>query len=249
MSSVPKGQEDQLALFDAGQVQQTWRVRESTRARRLTVRVLPGGRVEIVVPPGTRAPTVQHFVTRHRGWIERKVADYRHADLASTEQLPAEIHFQATAARYAVGYTCGPSAPRLQATTGQVTVSGDIARTTLVRHLLQRWLLRAAHNSLVPWLQSMASERALGVNKIQVRRQRTRWGSYSRAGTLSINACLMFQRPEVVRYLFIHELAHTVHLNHSRSFWRLVETLEPDWRQLDRELAAGWRSVPYWAIG
>ena len=249
MSGVAGGQEDQLALFDPGQVQQTWRVRESVRARRLTVRVLPGGRVEIVVPSGTRATTVQHFVMRHRGWIERKVADYRPTGLASPEQLPAEIHFQATAARYEVGYVAGATAPRLQQTSGQLTVSGDITRATLVRHLLQRWLLRAAHDGLVPWLQSMASEHELGVNRVQVRRQRTRWGSCSRAGTVSINACLMFQRPEVVRYLFVHELAHTLHMDHSRNFWRLVETLEPGWRKLDRELAAGWRSVPHWAIG
>ena len=246
---MAKGQEDQLALFDPGLTQQSWRVRESVRARRLTVRVLPGGRVEIVVPTGTRATTVQHFVARHRGWIERKVADYRHAGLASTEQPPTEIHFQATAARYDVGYVADPTALRLHESAGQLTVSGDIARVTLVRHLLQRWLLRAAHSSLVPWLQSMASEHGLGVNRIQVRRQRTRWGSCSRAGTVSINACLMFQRPEVVHYLFMHELAHTVHMNHSRGFWQLVERLEPGWRQLDRELAAGWRSVPHWAIG
>ena len=59
----------------------------------------------------------------------------------------------------------------------------------------------------------------------------------------------MFQPAEVVRYLFVHELAHTVHMNHSRSFWRLVERLEPGWQSLDRDLARGWRHVPHWAIG
>lgn len=249
MSRLPGGHTDQLALFDTGQVEQLWRVRESSRARRLTVRVLPGGRVEVVVPPGTRATTVQHFVTRHRGWIERKVADYRHADTGSIEQLPEEIQFQATAARYAVDYVDGPTAPRLHATPGRVTVSGELARTALVRHLLQRWLLRAAHESLVPWLQSVAREHRFEVARTQVRRQRTRWGSCSRSGTVSVNACLMFQRPEIVRYLFVHELAHTVHLNHSRPFWRVVAALEPGWRELDRGLSAGWRSVPHWAIG
>ena len=156
MSGIAKGQENQLALFDPGLTQQSWRVRESVRARRLTVRVLPGGRVEIVVPTGTRATTVQHFVARHPGLIERKRAAVRHAGLASTEQPPTEIHFQATAARYDVGYVADPTALRLHESAGQLTVSGDIARVTLVRHLLQRWLLRAAHSSLLPPLQSNA---------------------------------------------------------------------------------------------
>lgn len=239
---------DQLALFEAGQVENAWRVRESRRARRLTVRVLPGGRVEVVVPPGTRAATVQQFVTRHRRWIERKVADYRHADTGLPGQLPAAIEFQATATSYFLEYREGPGSPRLHEAPGRLTVTGDVTRTALARHVLQRWLLRAAHRSLVPWLQSVAAQHGLPIARTQVRRQRTRWGSCSRSGTVSVNACLMFQRPEVVRYLFVHELAHTVHMNHSGSFWRLVAALEPGWRELDRELAAGWRSVPHWAI-
>jgi hypothetical protein len=79
-----------------------------------------------------------------------------------------------------------------------------------------------------------------------VRRQRTRWGSCSRAGTISINACLMFQSPDVVRYLFVHELCHTRHLNHSRSFWRLVARYEPAYEAREAALSQAWRIVPAW---
>ena len=249
MSRLRDARRDQLALFDPGQLEPAWQVRESVRARRLTVRVLPGGRVEVVGPPGTHAATVQRFVARHRRWIERKVADYGHADPGAREQLPAAVEFQATATRHAVEYPGGSGAPRLVEKGGGIVVMGDVARIALARHVLQRWLLRTAHGSLVPWLQAVAAEQGLTATRIQVRRQRTRWGSCSRSGTLSVNACLMFQRPAVVRYLFLHELAHTRHMDHSRAFWRLVESLEPGWRALDRELATGWRSVPHWAIG
>jgi predicted metal-dependent hydrolase len=82
--------------------------------------------------------------------------------------------------------------------------------------------------------------------RLQIRCQRTRWGSCSRRGTISLNVCLLFQTPEVLRYLMIHELAHLRHMNHSARFWSDVARHEPDWRALDRELLQGWRRVPSW---
>ena len=81
-----------------------------------------------------------------------------------------------------------------------------------------------------------------------VRRQRTRWGSCSSRGTISLNVCLLFQRPEVVRYLMIHELCHRRHMNHSKRFWSLVTSFEPGWKPLDVELLQGWRHVPAWVF-
>ena len=81
-----------------------------------------------------------------------------------------------------------------------------------------------------------------------IRRQRSRWGSCSVRGTISLNVCLLFQRPEVVDYLIVHELTHVRHMNHSARFWQAVEQHCPDWRMLDRELVEGWRHVPRWVF-
>jgi predicted metal-dependent hydrolase len=239
----------QLALLDVEQAQPDWRVRESPRARRLTVRVFPGGRVEIVVPVGTRSRTVQQFVTHHRRWIDRKVEELRHLVTGTVDDLPESVYFQAIDQRLSIRYLETQGSPRVTELASGILVRGDLSRLPLVRHVLHRWLLHRAHSNLVPWLESVASRHGLEFQRVQVRRQRTRWGSCSRSGTISINACLMFQPADVVRYLFVHELAHTVHLNHSRRFWHLVERLEPDWQVLDRELTRGWRHVPHWAIG
>ena len=91
-------------------------------------------------------------------------------------------------------------------------------------------------------------EAGLDLRVLLLRRQRTRWGSCSSAGTISLNVCLMFQQPAVVRYLMIHELCHRRHMNHSKRFWSLVAALEPDWKPLDVELLQGWRHVPAWVF-
>jgi len=221
-------------------------VRESARARRLTVRVYPGGRVTVTVPRGTGPAAVQAFVARHRAWIDGKVAQYTTETPADAGALPARIELAATGDEWTVHYR-----PALR-TSWRVTAD----RVLEVRHPPDRpleaqralvgWLTAEARRSIEPWLAALAGEGGFVYVGVQWRRQRTRWGSCSRRGTLSFNLALLFQPPDVARYLMIHELCHTCHMNHSKRYWSLVERHEPDWRRLDRELALGWQWVPSW---
>jgi predicted metal-dependent hydrolase len=244
------GRESQLPLLDAGSAPDgAWRVRASERARRLAVRVLPGGLVEIVVPRGTRPRTVEQFVSRHRRWIERTLDLYRPAGVAAAGALPDHIHFPATGLRFALRYAGGEGSPRLDIGDGAIRATGAADRPASLRHALQRFMMREAHAALGPWLGGLSAATGLQYERMQIRRQRTRWGSCSPSGTISLNACLLFQPAPVVNYLLVHELAHTRHMNHSGRFWRLVERFEPRWRELDAALSRGWREVPAWALG
>lgn len=239
----------QLALLDdTATPEDGWRVRTSERARRLAVRVLPGGLVEIVVPRGTRPRVIEQFVTRHRPWIDRKLAQYRPLDRAASDGLPEHIRFAANGESFDVQYADAPGALRLAVDQSTIRMSGERARTVLMRHALQRFVMRRAHAILSPWLAGLSAATGLPYERLQIRRQRTRWASCSRNGTISLNVCLLFQPPEVVNYLLVHELAHTRHMNHSARFWALVGRVEPRWRELDAELTHGWREVPAWVL-
>ena len=130
-----------------------------------------------------------------------------------------------------------------------LTLAGDVHNGHGVRLLLRHWLTERAREVLTPQLSRVADELGFSYERILIRRQRTRWGSCSNRGTISLNCCLLFQRAAVVRYLLIHELVHTQHMNHSRRFWQRVERHCPDYQLLDRELLDGWRRVPAWVFG
>ena len=82
---------------------------------------------------------------------------------------------------------------------------------------------RRARARLEPRVAALAARHGVRYSKVAIRRQRSRWGSCSVRGTISLNACLLFQRPEVVDYLIVHELMHVKHMNHSARFWQAVE--------------------------
>ena len=125
-------------------------------------------------------------------------------------------------------------------------VAGTLDSEQRVARAIQRWLVDLAHVELGRMLTALADRHGFRFERIQIRRQRTRWGSCSASGTISLNVCAMFQSPAVARYLLVHELSHTRHMNHSRRFWSQVEAIEPDYRTLDRELLQGWQRVPGW---
>ena len=234
----------QLSLFETRSSADPFAVRVSPRARRLTARVHVGGRVEIVVPIGVSAKTVREFVHRFTPWIDRKVAAMRCvADGASV--VPRSIDFAFSNERFDVEWR---AATRRGVTLENGRLLVHAPDEEHARLQLQAWLKRAAGERLAPSLLRLADDLNYAVARVVIRSQRTRWGSCSTRGTVSLNCSLVFLRPEVARYLFIHELAHTKHMNHSASFWRLVERLEPDYRSLDRELLAGWRTVPAWVL-
>jgi predicted metal-dependent hydrolase len=65
--------------------------------------------------------------------------------------------------------------------------------------------------------------------KLRLSTARTRWGSCSSSGTISIHFALYFAPIEIRQYVIIHELAHVKHPNHSPRFWNFVAQFDPIW--------------------
>jgi len=240
----------QLPLWSDRDGAQGWVVRESERARRLTVRVFHTGRVEVVVPTRTSPLAVERFLERHRTWIERKREEARIRAVPTAPFPPAHIDLTACGENWRVHVTGSGRKVRTRVMGDRLlALYGDIRDSRVVKAALRAWLTDRATEFLEPALADCARELGFTYQRALVRRQRTRWGSCSTRGTISLNCCLLFQRPPVVRYLMIHELAHTVQMNHSRRFWQTVALHCPEYRRLDRELLDGWRRVPSWVFG
>jgi len=223
-------------------------VRESGRAKRLSIKVYPRGRVEVVVPKRTRARDVQSFVDEHRDWIEQTRASFAAKHPPEPFALPDRVRLAAIGRDYRVVYRPRKHSEsvRFRRHGDIVVLSGGTADAAQCVAALKRWLAGVAKEEFEPWLRHLSARTGDGFRRMQVRGQKTCWGSHSSTGTISVNYCLLFLEPALVRYLMIHELCHARHMNHSRRFWRAVARHEPDYQRLDRELGESWSKIPTW---
>ncbi len=99
-----------------------------------------------------------------------------------------------------------------------------------------RFYKESAQNYLTPRLEQFSQIMNLKQTEIKFRKMRSRWGSCSSKGVITLNSELMKVKKELIDYVLVHELAHLKHMNHSREFHSLVELYLPESKRLRREL-------------
>jgi len=202
------------------------------RARRYILRLSPDGAARVTIPRGGSAVQAKEFVQKNISWIERQLLRQAKRPAAPKIWLPGtEILFRGELTRLRVeGNNCdaqvylGNEALRIK------DASGDL-RPAVERHL---WKLAASE--LRARVTELAALHQLTAGRVAVRNQRSRWGSCSRHGTISLNWRLIQTPPFVRDYIVLHELAHLKEMNHSARFWREVGRLCPEFAVAERWL-------------
>lgn len=227
-------------------------IRVSPRARYLRFRVTVDKGLEVVVPRGYDQRRIPEVLTTNQHWVQsamQRVEEVRRRQSAEpTQAIPNTITFLSvnrvwhveTVATRARSVTIEEPAP------DRLIVRGRIEDTELCEAALQRWVMRQAHDILIPWLGQISREIGIPFTKTAIRKQKSRWGSCSRIGTISLNSKLLFIDPDLVRYILIHELCHIREMNHSPRFWKLVSTYYKPYKQAHPRLTVAWRTMPRW---
>jgi len=102
--------------------------------------------------------------------------------------------------------------------------------------LYEKYLLHVAKKYLHQRTSELTVKYGFSVKRLSIRGQKTRWGSCSRRGNLSLNYHLLKFRKEVIDYVIVHELCHLRQLNHSKKFWNEVAQILPHYKSLKKEL-------------
>lgn len=199
------------------------------RSKRRTISLIveDNGSLTVRAPIRMSMTMIQEFVAKHANWVEKKQAEIRATTPVQPKQyLPGE-NFLYLGQKYALEVVHGQQ-KKLVLEDGFKLAESVRENAELVFH---NWYRQQARLIIEERLKFFAVKYAFHYDRVRISSARTRWGSCSSKGTLSFSWRLIMTPLDVVDYVVIHELAHTVHHNHSKRFWGLVEKILPDYKE------------------
>jgi hypothetical protein len=195
------------------------------RARHYILRLRDDGVLRVTVPRGGSRADAERFLHERREWIARE--RHRRALATAGRSGPWRAGTTIPLRGVDVALEVTPAGGRLKVTFAGEALTVPAAEAASLRVKVERHLRRVASRELCARLDELAGAHGFAVAGVSIRNQRTRWGSCSPSGRISLNWRLIQVPPSVCDYVLLHELTHLRHLNHSARFWRELARLCP----------------------
>lgn len=215
-----------------------YEVVERQGRRTLGIEVHPDHRVVVRAPVGCPPPLVAERVKKRVAWIVRQLAEFEgYAPRTPARQYVAGESHLYLGRQYRLVIVRGDAAG-VSLTRGRLLVRVEGApQPARVRALLDAWYAERARAVFGAVLEEACSRLAgRGPRRLLVRTMRTRWGSLSASGAMTLNVDLIRAPRACIEYVVTHELCHLTHRDHGARFYRLLARRMPDWEQRKRRL-------------
>lgn len=204
-------------------------IRRSARASQVRLRVAPDGTLRASMPLYAPIFLLKRLIKASRPQL-RRMLEQAHPPSAYTNG-------QQIGKSHTLIVREGANKLNVKRTKQQINVdlppnktltSSDVIRA--VRDVTIEALRLEAKSYLPKRLSYLANQLGFHYTKVRFSHASSRWGSCSSNGTISLNIALMKLPFELIDYVIVHELAHTVEMNHSQDFWNLVAAGDPQYK-------------------
>ena len=210
----------------------TYNIKKSKRAKHLRITISHEG-VVVVAPLKVKEDQVTRFIESKKDWIHKHYLKQRYIpyrEFVSGEKLPClgeEIILRIQHVK------CKRTRVILEGNNLVVIIHEGLSQREQrdeVQAALERWYKQTVRKAIINRLNYFNEKLRVQFGIVRIKSQKTRWGSCSRKGNLNFNWRLAMAPEHIIDYVVVHELCHLVYMNHSKEFWRLVESQIPDYK-------------------
>ncbi|MEM9160093.1 MAG: SprT family zinc-dependent metalloprotease [Verrucomicrobiota bacterium] len=208
--------------------------KEHPRARRYVARVNQGGEIVLTVPRGGTQRDALKFANEHARWLRGEQAKMLQKSRKRTELFTGDrIMVRGVEEEILMEREGG----RPVVLVGEERIFVADEGMNLARPLIEHFK-KKAKEELPRRTKEIADEMGKSFRRVVVRDQKTRWGSCSSSGEISLNWRLVLTTLGARDYVIIHELTHLNEMNHSFAFWKKVKAACPEYGVYERWLDA-----------
>ncbi len=211
-----------------------------TNRRTLEISIHPNGSVIVTAPKKSDRKKINEKILHRAKWITKQLKYYRQFEPHTPQKqfLNGETHLY-LGKQYRLMIKIG-LAENVKLKHGYLVISlRNKEDRNRIKELLYNWYSIKALEKFNEYF-NLCWNNFPGSNKakptLKIRKMEKRWGSFSKKGTLTLNLELIKAPKESIEYVITHELCHTVHHNHSREFYNLLDKTMPDWNKRKHKL-------------
>ncbi len=216
--------------------------RKNPKAKRLVIRVKPNGKVSVTIPYLVSYRNAVLFVDKKTDWILRMRKKFE-KDVGSLSLFNEDTEFNTVQHKLQIQRYSGIQIRKKKADGAlmiiQIPFSDDIesqnTQEKIRKYILETWR-EEAREILSGRIEELAVKHNFRYSGIKIKNMKSRWGSCSKKNNLNLNLHLVRLPIHLRDYILIHELVHTIHKNHGKEFWKMLNDLSPDAKILAKEL-------------
>lgn len=211
-----------------------------SRRKSISIIVSPGKGVTVRAPFGTGLKSLEKFVNSKSGWIRKHLEKQNSLIRINNGRKYADGGSHLYKGEEKILKIVRSEKPYVRLN-GRYIETGvrDTGNESLIKRVLALWYIREAHDFTSLKLNEILMRYAsysFKPTSLVIRPLKSRWGSCTSRGKITISSELIKLDPAYTDYVIIHELCHLKHHNHGKDFYRLLEELVPDYKALRKEL-------------
>jgi len=211
-------------------------LRRSARASHVRIRVAPDGRLHASLPMYAPIFLVKRLIRSSRSQLRTMLAEQYTIETFEHGMQIGKSHTLIVRPTSLVKFSVKRHGQQIIVLLPPTVALDDPNVIRSIRDVVIEALRIEAKSYLAKRLAFLAEKNNFKYDRVRFSHASGRWGSCSTSGTISLNIALMKLPFELIDYVLVHELSHTEQMNHSETFWKLVEAADPAYKIHRRNL-------------